>query len=627
MFDIFLTYDFNAENRENNSAYKFSENLAYTDIKYMETSIHIPNGYVTWLERNDIDNNYLKFGSKHFLIYGSVFTNNKLKNTKDIEPQKVIPSTLYTLYDEYGESVVSYLKGSFVIVIIDEKHCTIHVFTDRLNVLPLYYCLKGKLLVISSSVNMIMQTGLVSSEIDGLALTEQLLFDYMLRDHYFYKDIRQTENARIYTFNLQGLVTSVYWSVEELYHEKLLPRKGSLELLSKLLFDTINLYSADRQKVLVSFTGGFDGRTNVAMIRKPQNDYLCYSYGKLGSKQIAIPEEISKKLNINYRPIYLEDHFEQQYKHNAYNAIEFSNGTAPVIRAIYPFVYKQLQEYSDLIITGLFGSEILRPLHNLGIQINDRSESIFLDDNYPNAIKKAIDHVKSKNYINPKLLTSSIDEVIKEFRTDYFDKYKNYDKITRFFFFIIQEGIRKYFMQEIQIERVYVTTRFPYLDDDLIELVYKTTYAGMYNGFLGKSKIKRRKGQLLYAHILRKYKPELGNLLLDRGYSSDDLLRPFPFNYFHILKGVYYSKKYIKKHGNDTFDSKKWTRKTFEHVLNQINDSEIFNTGLNVSFENGSYLNDLLTFSHLIALSKFTKDNQKLQENKLKDEVSPQAII
>ena len=82
------------------------------------------------------------------------------------------------------------------------------------------------------------------------------------------------------------------------------------------------------------------------------------------------------------------------------------------------------------------------------------------------------------------------------------------------FFFILQEGIRKYFMQEIQIERVYVTTRFPYLDDDLVELIYKTTFAGMYNGFLKKSMVKRRKGQLLYAHIINKYKPELERFFL-----------------------------------------------------------------------------------------------------------------
>jgi hypothetical protein len=609
MFDIFLTCDFRNEKRELLAESKFSHISAYKDIRFKEYALNMPNCYVAWLERDEIDSNYLKSDTIHFFVYGSVFTNKKFQQHYSLKPHKVSLSTLSDLYHELGEEVVNYLKGSFVIIIVDEKSGVIKAITDRLNVLPLYYCFKDNLVILSSSVNMIINTGFVSNEIDNLALTEQLLFDYMLRDHFFYKEIRQTENARIYAFDSKGMSNRAYWSVEELYHERLLPAKVSLDLLSEQLFENVNLYASDRQKVLVAFTGGFDGRTNVAMIRKPECDFMCYSYGKPGSRQIDVPQKISKKLNFNYTPIYLDSTFEDQYEQCAAEAVEFSNGTAPIMRANYPFAYKQLCDYSDLIITGLFGSEILRPIHNLGVMINNQSESIFLDPDFAETIKKIVSQAKNKNYLNPEIIESSIDLLIKEFRADYFDKYKNYDEVTRFFFFIIQEGIRKYFMQEIQIERAYVTTRFPYLDDDLIELIYKTTFAGMYNGFLGKNKVKRRKGQLLYAHIIQKYKPELGKLKLDRGYTSDDLLKPFPLNYLFLAKGVYKANRYVKRFGNDTFSSEKWTKQTIENILNETKEHEIFSDGLKGSFINGLYLKDLLTYSHIIALKKFVENN------------------
>jgi len=315
--------------------------------------------------------------------------------------------------------------------------------------------------------------------------------------------------------------------------------------------------------------------------------------------------EISKKLNLQYQPVYLDEKFEQDYQECSDNAIAFSNGTAPITRANYPYAYKNLQDYSDLVITGLFGSEILRPLHNLGIQINNRSEKIFLGDDYPQAIREAIEEVKKKNYLNPDILSKSADSIIRSFKEDYFDKYQKYDKVTRFFFFIIQEGIRKYFMQEIQIERPWITTRFPYLDDDFVELIYKTQFAGMYNGFLGKSKIKRRKGQLLYAHIIRKYKPEMGDFLLDRGYSSNDLLKPFPFNYLFLAKGVYDTQRYVRKFGNDTFNSQKWTRQAIEKSLADNPGSAIFSTGLQRSFDDKTYLKDLLTYAHMVSLKQY----------------------
>jgi hypothetical protein len=607
MFDIFLSFDFRKSNREKSTVLRFSEIPVYKEIKYNEATFNFPNGYATYLERNNTDKNYLKRDRVHYFIYGSLFTNKKYQNLKTLAPHKVTPEELAALYIEFDENIVLYLKGSFVLVFVDEENFTVKAITDRLNVLPLYYCYKDQMLVLSSSVRMILKTGFVSNEMDYQALTEQLLFDYMLRDHYFYKDIRQTENGCIYSFNSKQLTNNHYWSVEDLYHEILLPRKDSLKLLSEQLFENVNLYTSDREKVLVSFTGGFDGRTNVAMIRKSTDDYLCYSYGMPGSKQITIPETASKQMNIQYRPIYLDEQYEQQYDQCAFEAIEFSNGTAPIMRANYPYAYKQLCNFSDITITGLFGSEILRPLHNLGIQINNHSESIFLDEDYKVSILNSIQNVNRKKYLQADILNSSTEKIIETFKADYFDKYAKYDKITRFFFFILQEGIRKYFMQEIQIERVYVTTRFPYLDDDLVELIYKTTFAGMYNGFLKKSMVKRRKGQLLYAHIINKYKPELGKILLDRGYKPNDLLKPFPINYVYLANGVYQAKKYQKKLPNDTFNSKKWTKQTITKSINLMPSENIFAEGMINVLVSNEYLKDLLSFSHMVSLKNFIR--------------------
>lgn len=98
--------------------------------------------------------------------------------------------------------------------------------------------------------------------------------------------------------------------------------------------------------------------------------------------------------------------------------------------------------------------------------------------------------------------------------------------------FILEERIRKYFSKEIQVERVFIVNRFPHWDDDFAKLIYKIPFAGMYYGFWGKSKFKSRKVQLLYAYILNKYNFELANIILDRGYKPNDLLKPFPINFY-----------------------------------------------------------------------------------------------
>jgi hypothetical protein len=372
------------------------------------------------------------------------------------------------------------------------------------------------------------------------------------------------------------------------------------------LHGNTNLYCSDTDKLLVALTGGFDGRANLALLDKNPDDFLCYSYGMPGSQQVEIPAEIARRLKINYKPILLDGKYEMEHDECTLEAIEYSNGTAPILRSNYPFAYKNLNSYAKTIMTGLFGSEIMRPLHNMGIMMNDYSEDLFLSDSPKDKLKEIISDVTKRNYLNLKIINDSSEEIIEEVYREYFEKYKNYDKILRFFFFIIKEGVRKYFSQEIQIERVYVTTRFPFFDDDFVQLMFRTPFAGMYNGFLGKSKTKRRKGQLLYAYIYKRFKPELGKIRLDRGYKPDDLLKPFPFNFFSLYSGVKKTAAYKKEKGNDTFNSEKWTQNIILDSIYNIKDKTgIFSTGLKENFENKNYLKDLLKYSHIISLLKY----------------------
>jgi|WetSurMetagenome_2_1015567.scaffolds.fasta_scaffold12317_2 asparagine synthetase B (glutamine-hydrolysing) len=606
MFDFFQIVDFKGTNNFKEKKYSFLNNSFYEKIDSVEFIRRYNNSYVCYLEREKINNNFFVKDGKNVFIFGTVFTNNFNQEKSCKNPYIVYASDVYDLFEKYGDELVDYIKGSFVIVIYDEVMNSVKIISDRLNVHPLYYSYSGSTLIVSSSLRMILESGFVSNKFDNTSLIQQLIFDYVLGARTFYRNICRVDNGMIYTFSEKEKTDKRYWSVTELHHEKLLPKSDSLEMLSIQLHQNTNLYCSDTDKVLVALTGGLDGRANLALLDKNPEDFLCYSYGMPGSQQVEIPKEIAKRLKINYRPVLLDEKYEEEHDICTMEAIEYSNGTAPIIRSNYPYAYKNLNSFSKTIMTGLFGSEIMRPLHNLGIMMNDYSEALFLSNSPKDKLKDILSGVGKRNYLNRKIIDDSSEEIIEEIYKEYFDKYKNYDKILRFFFFIIQEGVRKYFSQEIQIERVYVTTRFPFFDDDFVQLMYKTPYAGMYNGFLGKSKMKRRKGQLLYAYIYKKFKPELGKIRLDRGYKPDDLLKLFPFNFFPIYSGVRKTAAYKKEKGNDTFNSEKWTQNFIFDSINHIKDrTGIFGSGLKNNFENKSYLKDLLKYSHFISMLKY----------------------
>ena len=572
IFDLYFELDFNSAFRQQGEKVNFQSREIYHDIKGDQHITEFKGGYCTTLNRRVFENCFSRQADELLWIFGYVYTNAQYESLKGHSPKEINAKSIFDLRQAYPNDWYKYIKGSYVIIIYNENTKRLEAYTDYLNVLPLYYSYDGERLAISSNTSLLLEQKWVDKTTNNLAICMQHLFDYMLGEHYFVKGIKRMENARCYHFSPANKSVDIHWDVSQLKHEKLLQRDQSLDLLAKQLKKNVNLYTSYAQPVSVSLTGGFDGRTNVAMIDLASEQFKCYSYGMPGSKQIEVPKKIADHININYTPIYLDSTFLDQYSSLSQRASYFSNGTAPIGFANKVFAYTQLQNYSDTIITGLFGSEILRPIHNNRIQVNDQSYAIFLNKDIRKGIQEAIANRSNLTFTDIKLEAFE-DELLNYFQQNYFEKYSSYDPVTRFFFFIIQEGLRKYFSQELSIERVYVTTKYPYFDMDIVNLIYQTPWAGMYNGFLGESKVKRRKGQLLYAHIMKKYMPKIMEVEMDRGYKPSALLDPFPINYIKLALGVYRAKKYMKKHkGNDTFKTKDWAHNTLLSICQEKED-------------------------------------------------------
>ena len=607
IFDLFFEYSFKEPHLDTSSELSFKKERHYSGIKGGQHTIRFTNGYCVTMNRRRFEDSFIRQGNRFLWIFGYVYSNKKFQAKTGTPVGLLNAENLFNLKDQYPEEWKYLIKGSYVIVFFDEREKQVCAYTDFLNVLPLYYAFDDCRLIISSNVSMMLKRSWVDRRPDRLAMTMQHLFDYMLGEHYFVKGIRRMENARCYRFDREGLDRTVYWDVQELKHDKLLPRAKSLELLGELLKENVNVYARFANPLLVSLTGGFDGRTNVAMLERSPDTFKCYSYGMPGSKQIRVPQKVANGLNLNYESVYLDDGFINQYGELSEQSSYFSNGTAPVGFANKPYAYSRLNQYSDTILTGLFGSEVLRPLHNNKIQVNDQSFAIFLEPDLRVGIKKAVNNLEGFT-LSDFSLHDYEEKLYRHFKAHYFAKYENYDPVTRFFFFIIQEGLRKYFSQEVSIERVYMTTKFPYFDMDVVELIYQTTWAGMYNGFLGESKFKRRKGQLLYAHIMKKYCPEIMKIEMDRGYKPSALLYPFPFNYLTIAWGVVKAKRYMKNAGgNDTFKTEIWS----DDILGKIADYADGFAGLNLNDKilyeslNMEDAGRYLTYRHMAAIKQF----------------------
>jgi hypothetical protein len=341
----------------------------------------------------------------------------------------------------------------------------------------------------------------------------------------------------------------------------------------------------------------------LALLEEPSKSFLCYSYGLPGSKQIEIPKIIAKKLSLDYQPIYLANEFEERYEEYALKALDFSGGAAPILRANFPYAFERLSKFSKINITGLFGSEIIKPFSLANEQVNQEIIDLFMDSDFDKAFNRAVIKIKQTDYIKSHVIDKYIQEIKEDFKEKYIQRLKSFDKIARFYIFLLEEAIRKYFMQEIMIERHYVNTLTPYFDEEFLELIFKTPFAGIYKGAGKKDIFSRRNSQLFYAKIIQRVKPALGDIITDRGYKPKDLLLPFILRAFKILP--LYSITKIKDNikGNDTFNPEQWPRSMLEkYIYNIGKNDDIFTDRLIRDFRAGFNLKENFRFFSIFSL-------------------------
>ena len=609
LFDFFLEVNLKGFNLKSD-IFSFKNIPQYYNVRGDELNYGWSSGRCCVMTRSAISNSYHSQEGRHYWLYGYAYSNNHLKKRVGRNPALLSVSEIVDLQYMYPSEWHRLIKGMYVFVTYDEGERCISATSDYLNMLPLYFASNSNGdVILSSSTHPMMNRHWVDRSPNPLAFGMQMLFDYSLGEEYYVKGIRRMENARTYTFNDVGYSVDIHWDVSSLKHDVLIGHNDSLLPLGSQLYDNVNLYAGYSDKFLLSFTGGFDGRTNLAVLDKPRDKFWAYSYGMPGSKQIRIPQAISEAIGIKYESILLNQEFLNDYTRCSQNATYFSNGIAPVGFGNIPYTFEKLRNYADVVVTGLCGSEVLRPLHNNQIQVNDQSFAIFMSDDLEEGIDKAIQLRSDFMPFDLELKTLKSD-LYDFFELHYWKKYSEYDKISRFFFFIIQEGIRKYFSQEIGIERVFVTTKLPYFDMDFVESIYKTAWAGLYNGFLESARYKRRNGQILYTEIMKRYKPELLNYKLDRGYYPRDLLRLPPFNYFFLALGVFSARRYMQLHkGNDTFKTYIWANDYLKELSNKRYDRSEFIRLDRVNYEllQGDVRSSsrFLSYRHLASIKSF----------------------
>ena len=495
------------------------------------------------------------------------------------------------------------MKGFFYIIQVDSHNGIIKIYSSLFNIFPVYYFTAANQYYVSSGIEPIRQYCPFPFAINKKFLLEKLLFNYAFLNDTIIKDIRLLA-ANCYLELGSKLEIKKHTTISDYFVSSPIPWKKSIEEISDLYLEMIPTYFPDKF-FYMTLTGGFDGRTNVAAALKYCKNFSTFSYGSTDSPDITIPRMISGKIGFRYEPFLLDDQYNRdEFLPNAVHLVEQTDANAGISRAHYLYIARQLG-HNIHILTGNFGSELMRSMRILGVMVSPLLFNIFSDfyGTDQKQLEQSITNNTNLRFLELENFKNELNELSADI-LQYRENFQPHFSLNQnFYVYMFEEIFRKYFGPEIIIQagcKLY--NRSPYLDFNFIQALLKTELAGANSHFWENNPLVRFRGQVLYAHIIQKASPTLVEIPTDRLYKPAD---------FFSIKGKlniatsFFFRKYLKTR---PMHSPYYNRNCYQTHMDYFKSLPIKNTGLfsekqlQEFMETGEWIDSQDLFSHLMSL-------------------------
>jgi asparagine synthase (glutamine-hydrolysing) len=184
---------------------------------------------------------------------------------------------LLHLYATQGASMVTRLRGMFAFCIWDQQERTAFLARDPLGIKPLFYSnLKGEL-AFASELRAIRNSGLVSSQLDGEAITLFLETGSVPEPLTLLSDVRCLEAGHSLTWVAGHIESNQYWQPQI---PETTVNPDAVLLTRNALLDSMQAHFVSDVPVGVFLSGGIDSTALVALARElGQHDLQTFSIG------------------------------------------------------------------------------------------------------------------------------------------------------------------------------------------------------------------------------------------------------------------------------------------------------------------------------------------------------------
>jgi len=182
--------------------------------------------------------------------------------------------TIVHLYEEYGDECPNYLRGMFAFAIWDERKQKLFIARDRLGIKPLFYAWSPeKGLVFASEIKSLLAAfPELSQSVDQHAISLYFAFWYIPTEHTIFSHIRKLPPGHFLTLESGRLAIKRYWSVIERVPQKWMASEAEyVERLLAMLQEAVRVRLLSEVPLGAFLSGGIDSSLVVGLMSRIMN--------------------------------------------------------------------------------------------------------------------------------------------------------------------------------------------------------------------------------------------------------------------------------------------------------------------------------------------------------------------
>lgn len=352
-------------------------------------------------------------------------------------------SYLVHLYEEDEDGFFKDLNGWFSGIVVDLRKGKVVLFNDRYGMERIYYYESKDELVFSSEAKALLKVRPQLREIDLEGLGQFFTCGCVLENRTLFSNVFLLPGGSAWTFrNGNSAKKDRYFKLALWENQPVLEREVFYRRLKETFLNILPRYFCKKDQIAMSLSSGLDTRVIMSSLDNQPGRLPCYSFGGMirDTFDVRIARKVADACDQEHHVFRLDGNFLSDFPNLAEKTIYVTDGYHDVLGSHDIYFNSFAREIAPIRMTGKFGSEVLGN-HSMLKKGNVLCKNLF-DPDFQQYITRALasfNHIKKGH----KLSFSAFKEI----------PWHEYGRLA--------------------VELSKLTLRTPYMDNELIALMYQ----------------------------------------------------------------------------------------------------------------------------------------------------------